>query len=128
MENTKQSHTQRLAEMQLWAADEMKNLAHLTHDPQMKTKYEQIAGINRMFYETLALNTENKAENSDILKEIKLITRAYYVEKALFDAASGYSVERQKPDKIDEIVDRQTIICRELLLEADQRLLVINDR
>ena len=128
MENTKQNHTQKLADMQLWAADEMKNLAHLTHDPQMKTKYEQIAGINRMFYEALAENIENKAENSDISREIKLIMRAYYIEKSLFDAASGYSVERQMPEKIDEIVDRETLICRELLSEADQRLLVLNDK
>ncbi len=127
MEKIKKMHAQKFSEMHAWAADEMRSLADLTSDPQMKTKYEQIAGINRMFYESLASEGKNTEKNNKILKEIELIMRAYYVEKAIYNAACEYSVDREMPDKIDEIVDRQTLICRELLSEADQRIAVIND-
>ena len=127
MEKTKKMHAKKLSEMHSWAAEEMKVLAELTTDPQMKTKYEQIAGINRMFYESLAPDDNSSEKGTGIVREIELIMRAYYVEKAVYTAACEYSVEREMPDKIDEIVDRQTLICRELLTEADQRIAVIND-
>lgn len=127
MENSKKKLCRKLADMQLWAADEMKRLADLTHDPQMKTKYEQIAGVNRMFYETLATEDNDTRHKSEITRETDLIMRAYYLQRALYDSLSACAVEDIFPDSIDEISDRQTMICRELLTEAKSRIEVINE-
>ncbi|MEE1280356.1 MAG: hypothetical protein UHH95_05970, partial [Oscillospiraceae bacterium] len=105
----------------------MKRFADLTHDPQMKTKYEQIAGVNRMFYETLATEDNDTRHKRQIIKETDLIMRAYYLQRALYDSLSGCAVEDIFPDSIDEISDRQTMICRELLTEAKSRIDVINE-
>lgn len=127
MENEQKKLCRKLADMQLWAADEMKRYATLTKDPQLKTKYEQIAGINRMFYETLAIEDNDTRKKSEIKRETDLIMRAYYCQRALYNAVSSCSTEDICPKNIDEIIDRQTLVCRELLTEAKQRINVIND-
>ena len=118
---------QKLSDMQLWAADEMKRFASLTCDPQMKTKYEQLAGFNRMFYENIKNDACDCKEKSKVAKEADLIMRAYYVQKAVCDAFFACAAEEIRPQKIDEITDRQTMMCRELLMELSVRMGVIND-
>ena len=128
MENEQKNLHRKLADMQLWAADEMKRLATLSQDAQMKTKYEQIAGINRMFYESLATEDNDTRNKSKITKETDLIMRAYFCQRALYDAFASCSTENMRPDNIDEIIDRMTLICRELLTEAEQRIKIIGSK
>ncbi len=128
MENEQKNLHRKLADMQLWAADEMKRLATLSQDAQMKTKYEQIAGINRMFYESLATEDNDTRNKSKIIKETDLIMRAYFCQRALYDAFASCSTENMRPDNIDEIIDRMTLICRELLTEAEQRIKIIESK
>ena len=127
MQNELEKLCRKLSDMQLWAADEMKRFATLTRDPQMKTKYEQLAGLNRMFYENLAVLDNDTREKSEIAYETDLIMRAYYLQKSVYNALVACAVEDNFPDKIDEITDRQTMMCRELITEAKQRIAVIND-
>lgn len=110
-----------LSDFEIFAADNLKSLALETHDPQMKTKYEQIAGLNRGFYEKLKNEQQGSNEEKPIDKEIALIMRAYFVEKALYTAVCEYSVGSERPSIIDELVDRHTLILRELLNEASWR-------
>ena len=110
-----------LAHLELFAADNLKHLALETRDPQMKTKYEQIAGLNRGFYEKLKKENQEEERRTPIDKEIELILRAYFVEKALYTAVCEYSVGEMRPNIIDELVDRHTLILRELLTEVGWR-------
>ncbi len=120
-QNTKSEITSLLADFEIFAADNLKSLALETHDPQMKTKYEQIAGLNRGFYDKLEKEKQSDANEKPIDKEINLIMRAYFVEKALYAAICEYSVGSERPSIIDELVDRHTLILRELLTEANWR-------
>ena len=113
--------TSLLADLELFAADNLKSLAKQTHDPQMKTKYEQIAGLNRSFYDKLEKEKQSDENEKPIDNEIELIMRAYFTEKALYTAVCEYSVGNERPSIIDELVDRHTLILRELLTEANWR-------
>lgn len=121
MKKEKTKIASELAELEMFAADKLKSLAGETHDPQMKTKYEQIAGLNRGFFESLKKEAGADANHKPIDKEIELIMRAYYVEKTLYTTICEYSVENERPDIIDELVDRHTLILRELLIEKNWR-------
>ena len=63
MQNSEKTK-RRLADMQLWAADEMKEYAEKTGDPQLKKKYQQIAALNRSFYEILATDDKDSKNKS----------------------------------------------------------------
>lgn len=110
-----------LCDFEAIAADCLKNLASESQDPQLKTKYEQIAGLNRGFTEKLKNEIQQDKPPKPIDKEIKLIMRAYFIEKALYNAVCEYSVGNARPNIIDELVDRHTLILRELLTEASWR-------
>ena len=110
-----------LSEFECFAADCLKGLAFETRDPQMKTKYEQIAGLNRSFYDRLEKEKQAEVKDKPIDKEISLIMRAYYIEKSLYTAICEYSIGNERPNIIDELVDRHTLILRELLTEANWR-------
>ena len=120
-QDKKSEITRILADFELFAADNLKSLALETHDPQMKTKYEQIAGINRSFYEKLENEIRGAQKEKSIDKEINLIMRAYFVEKSLYTAICEHSIGGERPNIIDELVDRHTLILRELLTEANWR-------
>ena len=121
MQNEKSKITNRIADLEAFAADELKRLAQDTRDPQMKTKYEQIAGLNRAFFESLKKETQIEPEEKPIDKEISIIMRAYFIEKTLYTAICECSVSENRPNIIDELVDRHTLILRELLTELGWR-------
>ena len=115
-----------LADMQLWAADEMKEYAEKSCDPQLKKKYQQITALNRSFYEILATDDKDNKSRSKIVSETDLLLRAYYCQSAVCQGVFAVMVEDERPDRIDEICDRQIMICRELLDEANGRINLIN--
>ena len=117
---------EKLAKMQAWAADEMKNCAEKSCDPQLKKKYEQTAAINRIFYEQLNEEKASDTEKSEIERETEILLRAYFLQNALYREFSLFLTEQNRPQKIDEMCDRQVLICRELLDEAENRIKVIN--
>ena len=122
VQNQKSKTTRLLANFELFSADCLKQIALESHDPQMKTKYEQIAGLNRGFYDKLNKDDNRLSKEKNIDREIELIMQAYFVEKSLYTAVCEYSVESERPDIIDELVDRHTLILRELLTEANWRI------
>ena len=126
MENSQIKTRRKLADMQLWAADEMKKYAEITSDPQLKKKYEQVAALNRLFYEQLATEDNDKTQKSMIVSETDMLMRAYYCQNSLYQVFSQLMTEDKRPDGLDEICDRQIMICRELLGEAENRISVIN--
>ncbi|MBE6788607.1 MAG: hypothetical protein E7539_02975 [Ruminococcaceae bacterium] len=126
MQNKQEKEKRNLADMQAWAADEMKNYAEKTQDPQLKKKYEQICAINRLFYEQLKTDQNDEKPKSRIELETDMLLRAYFCQNALYTAFSSLLTEYERPPKIDEMCDRQVTLCRELLDEAKSRINVIN--
>lgn len=116
-----------LADMQLWAADLMKEYAEKSCDPQLKKKYQQIAALNRSFYEILATDDNTVKRKGKIVSETDLLLGAYYCQNALTQCISAVLTQNERPDRIDEISDRQITICRELLDEMQNRISVINE-
>ena len=126
MKNSDKKLCRKLADYQLWAADEMKRFAEKTGDPQLKKKYEQTAALNRMFYEELATNDNDTENKSKIVSETDMLMRAYYIQQALYNVFSELMCESERPEGLDKICDRQIMICREILDEAQSRISVIN--
>ena len=126
MQNSDTKITESLAKYQLWAADEMKRFAKCTSDPQLKKKYEQMAALNRSFYEQLSQQdnaSENKGKPDN---ENEMLMRAYYIEKAIYNVFSELMCQSKRPEGLDKMCDRQIMICREILDEAENRKNVIN--
>ncbi|MBQ5816090.1 MAG: hypothetical protein IIW33_01380 [Oscillospiraceae bacterium] len=119
-------NSKNLAAYQLWAADEMKRFAETTGDPQLKKKYEQMAALNRSFYEQLSAQIEDQQAEGKAAKEAQMLMRAYYIQKALFDVFSSILCAAERPEGLDKICDREIMICREILTEAENRENVIN--
>ena len=126
MQNSQKKITEKLASYQLWAADEMKRFAQKTGDPQLKKKYEQMAAVNRAFYEQLLGQCADRQKECKTEKEIETLMRAYYIEKAIFDVFSSLLCASERPEGLDKMCDRQIMICREILDEAENRENVIN--
>ncbi len=126
MQNSQLKIIKELAAYQLWAADEMKRFAETTGDPQLKKKYEQMAALNRSFYEQLSQQNNDNQNKSKTANETEMLMRAYYIQKALFDVFSALLCKSERPNGIDKICDRQIMICREILTEAENRENVIN--
>ncbi len=126
MQNSDLKVTEKLANYQLWAADEMKIFAQDTNDPQLKKKYEQMAALNRSFYEQLSQQDSDEENRSKIAAETEMLMRAYYIQKALFDVFSALLCNSSRPEGLDKICDRQIMMCREILTEAESRKNVIN--
>lgn len=126
MQNSNFKKIEMLADYQLWAADEMKRFADNTRDPQLRKKYEQMAALNRSFYEQLSGQDSDEQNKSKIAAETDILMRAYYIQKALFDVFSALLCRSQRPEGLDKICDRQIMICREILTEAENRKNVIN--
>ncbi len=120
MQNKTQEIMKSLSQLLIWAAEEMKHLANETQDAQMKTKYEQIAGVNRMLCEKLRCEQDEQSLSIGE-REINLISRAYIIQKYLFLNASQISVEGKIPEIVDEICDKEIFICRDLLNEKKMR-------
>lgn len=126
MDKNKEKIRRKLADYQLWAADEMKRFAETTGDPQLKKKYEQMAALNRSFYEQLATDDSERKNKSQMISETDMLMRAYYIQQALYNVFSELMCENERPDGLDKICDRQVMICREILDEAQSRINVIN--
>ncbi len=126
MQKSDEKLRRKLADYQLWAADEMKRFAEKTGDPQLKKKYEQTAALNRMFYEQLATNDNDTGNKSPIVSETDMLMRAYYIQQALYNVFSELMCESERPEGLDKICDRQIMVCREILDEAQSRINVIN--
>lgn len=124
-QNTKKTQ-KKLALMQKWAAEQMKQNAEKSCDPQLKKKYEQTAAINRIFYEQLNSEDDNKKEMSKMQKETELLMFSYFLQNALFREFSQYLTASKRIERLDEICDRQVLLCRELLDEASSRVEVEN--
>ena len=125
MVESKKEILKNIAFLHHFTAEQMKGFAQITADPQMKTKYEQIAGVNRAFYSQLEDGLQDDFEKENIEMEIEIITRAYFIEKSLYTAICEYSIRENKPDNIDELVDKHTLILRELLMELNARKSVL---
>lgn len=122
MPKNDQNIQKNLALMQKWAAEQMKQNAEKSCDPQLKKKYEQTAAINRIFYEQLGLKNEQDKEQSDMQKETELLMFSYFLQNALFREISQYLTASDRIERLDEICDRQVLLCRELLDEANSRI------
>lgn len=122
MPKNDQNIQKNLALMQKWAAEQMKQNAEKSCDPQLKKKYEQTAAINRIFYEQLGLKNEQDKEQSDMQKETELLMFSYFLQNALFREFSQYLTASDRIERLDEICDRQVLLCRELLDEANNRI------
>lgn len=122
MPKNDQNIQKNLALMQKWAAEQMKQNAEKSCDPQLKKKYEQTAAINRIFYEQLGLKNEQDKEQSDMQKETELLMFSYFLQNALFREFSQYLTASDRIERLDEICDRQVLLCRELLDEANSRI------
>ena len=125
MVETKKEISKNIAFLHHFVSEQMKGFAQQNADPQMKTKYEQIAGVNRAFYSQLEEEMQDNLKKGKIEREIAIITRAYFVEKALYTAICEYSIKENKPNNIDELVDKHTLILRELLSELNARKSVL---
>jgi len=128
MQNQFDREKEKLALMQKWAMQEMKKSAETTQDPQLKKKYEQTAAINRIFYEQFSTKKEEQKEKSDIQRETETLLFAFFVQNTLFKEFSALLTRYNRPEKIDEICDRQVLICREILDEAENRMRTVDEQ
>ena len=122
MQNSQNKLKQNLADMQLWAADQMKHYANLTSDPQLKRLYEQVAALNRKFYEQFTVKNGTKNKKSNLETETEMLMRAYYCQRSLYTTLSQLMTDGMRPNGLDEVFDRQTMICRQILEEAQNRI------
>ncbi len=109
----------KLCDYLCWAASQMKSAAGKTSDPTLKTKYEQLAGINKQ-YRDRCKSGQNDRKNLKLTKEIELLKSALFCQKAVFDAFSIDAVENADA-LTDEVLDRQKEVCRELVSEIEKR-------
>ena len=126
MEQNIENIQKNLTLMQKWAAEQMKVNAEKSNDPQLKKKYQQTAAINRIFYEQLGGENDCKNEKTEAQKETELLMFSYFLQNALFREFSQYLTAQNRVERLDEICDRQVLLCRELLDEAVSRLKVEN--
>lgn len=117
----------RLASYQLWAADQMKLCARETEDAQLKSQYEQIAAVNRMLYEKLTYDRGTALKREPAAQEVKRLLRAFFCQKALYDTLSQLMCRCVRPPVLDEMLDRQVKICRQLSEEMQIRLKTLQE-
>lgn len=108
-----------LSEWLWWSAQEMKKAAKQTHDPTLKIKYEQIAGISREYHDKLEASNEEK-EDSEINREIDILKAAYFCTQSVFWRFNMWPLEKDNT-LVDEIVDTQKTIVRQLYSEIEKR-------
>ena len=112
-------NTQNIADLLNWSSAQMKRLADKTNDPILKVKYEKIAGINRQFCDKCAAENQSTGDR-EVINEIKILKNAYFCQQAVYLRLCTCPVEQNSP-LVDEIIDVQKTIIRELFTEIEKR-------
>ena len=119
MTQNNENNKKMIAEWLDWSSAEMKKFAEKTCDPTLKIKFEKMAGINREYRDKLGFFTDQKG-NKQIAYEIEILKAAYFCQQAVFWRFCLWPLE-ENTAIVDEIVDAQKTIVRELYTEIKKR-------